>query len=1506
MKNAYRWIRAVTLTLILLAVGIPTSLFILLSVPSVQQAIKKRAEHELSTFLNSNVEIRDLAIRPFNRIALMDVSITDAEGEKAITIDRLGAGLSLTDILFFGDIVVNYVEIVGLDGRLYKENPDSPLNIRNITDALKPKEEKEETSFRLSISNILLRNIDFSYNVLSEAAPERRRFNRNHIEVNNLRADISIPILSNDIYAADIHRLALEERSGLAITDLHSRIFLSPDSVTVSDLGMELPRSSLRFSSLKLDFREGKNIISILGKNTIDFAINENSYVTPADLSCFFPPLGNFDSPMDLTLALKGDAEEFSLLPLKIKSKGSTDFLLEVNGKARRLLDIEGRGVNFDKIYLKSSGTDIGSLLPVTVPENIRSLIENIDKFVFQGTVELDEENAIAEGDFKSDIGNLKIDGKSSYDFSNEKLFPLDYSLQVEADDISLGELFPGKHFGNFTGKIASKGHINEKKEPDCEIEVSVASLDYLEYVYHDIFLNSEIRPTEVDISILSEDDPLFNFSANGSYTFHPQERKKLDFYVDAGTLNLYGMNLTDQYPGKSFSGRLNASLDWNETDDIQGEVRAEDISITDGTTRKVLLSNMSLEATGEYDDRKIVVNSDILDLIAKGRISLTAIGPEMRSMAHGLLPEVIPYKPSAINRKENSFDFALTLKEDSELNSFLNLPAYPLDRITVNGNIDTGEGDFNFSLKAPYIRQGDKLIKNTSVNISVADRREANVEFFTEYPTKQGPMTLSIVNSIIPDTVDTEIKWKIDRRQDYSGNVYLNTVFSGIKGENSYNPLLLTDISILESHMTFNDSLWVIDPAEINIAGNKFIKIDHLNIHGPNQGVSVSGAISENQSDELLADMQNIDLEYVFETLSIDNVKLGGSATGKVTASALLSNEPNLQTDGLSVKDISYNNCVIGDAVVLSNWDSDNKSVVLDADITQRNDLHSYINGAIFPTCDSLDINFKCDKVDIAFLQPYMQAFTSDVRGRATGEARLWGNFKYIDFEGKVFADSVRMKIDLTDTWYSATDTIVIDPGIINLDNLTLHDGHGHTAKLNGYVRHKYFKEPSFEFNITDADNLLVYDEKEWRNPRWYGTVYANGNAKIKGYPGYVGISCDMTTAAGTTFTYVLTDMEEAGEYTFIAYRDRDLTGIGDSVISVQPPPLVAEFLRDIGNGEDAGMSRHDIDLDIDITPEARMNLIMDPAGGDRIRSYGQGNMRITYNSVDEDLKMYGTYTLEKGDYNFTLQDIIIKDFTIRDGSSITFRGDPYAASLDITAIYSTNANLSDLDAMFLEDKDISRTNVPVHALLHISGDLHQPEISFDLEFPTLTQDTYRKVKSIVSTEEMMNRQIIYLLALNRFYTPEYMQSATRGNELISVASSTLSSQLSHILGQISDKFTIAPNIRSEKEDFSDMEVDLALSSTLLNNRLILNGNFGYRDNLMNTNQFIGDFDIEYLLNRKGTLRLKAYNRYNDRNFYYKTAATTQGVGIVVKHDFDSFTSFLNMFRKKKEEKNE
>ena len=591
---------------------------------------------------------------------------------------------------------------------------------------------------------------------------------------------------------------------------------------------------------------------------------------------------------------------------------------------------------------------------------------------------------------------------------------------------------------------------------------------------------------------------------------------------------------------------------------------------------------------------------------------------------------------------------------------------------------------------------------------------------------------------------------------------------------------------------------------------------------------------------------------------------------------------------------------CTIGDADIEAYWDNDDKAFAFDADITGLAGDKSRIAGKIFPMGEALDIDFNARHVPVGFLKPFMEAFASDIQGHATGHCRLFGTFKEVDLEGSVMAEDVKMKIDFTNTWYTANDSVIMTPGSIRLSDVTIRDAEDHTAKLDGIVRHTYFKEPIFRFEISQARDFLSFNATPKQYPDWYGTIYGNGGATISGYPGVVDIKVDMSTAPKSTFTFVLSDRLDAESYSFLNFRDVTPDTLKAPAKHDDTPEIVRELRNRIQASVADQPSAYNMDLRIGITKDAQMTLVMDPMAGDEIKATGEGNLHLAYQSVDNSLNIWGAYTVLSGNYRFTLQDIIIRDFIIKEGSEIRFDGDPYAVKTNLKAYYATNANLSDLDESFTQDKEISRTNVPVHALMLVNGDIRQPSIDFDLEFPTLTSDTYRKVRSIVSTTDMMNRQIIYLLALNRFYTPDYMASTTKGSELFSVASSTISSQLGNMLGKLSDNWSIAPNLRSDRGDFSDVEVDVALSSRLLNNRLLFNGNFGYRDNHLNTNQFVGDFDIEYLLNKRGSWRLKAYNRYNDRNFYVRSAQTTQGVGIVFRRDFDDFLSFLRKFRKK------
>jgi hypothetical protein len=166
-----------------------------------------------------------------------------------------------------------------------------------------------------------------------------------------------------------------------------------------------------------------------------------------------------------------------------------------------------------------------------------------------------------------------------------------------------------------------------------------------------------------------------------------------------------------------------------------------------------------------------------------------------------------------------------------------------------------------------------------------------------------------------------------------------------------------------------------------------------------------------------------------------------------------------------------------------------------------------------------------------------------------------------------------------------------------------------------------------------------------------------------------------------------------------------------------------------------------------------------------------------------------------------------------------------------------------------------------------------------------------------------MMNRQIVYLLVLSRFYTsPEYMREDRMNNDW-SFLTSTLSTQISNMLGKLSDNFQVGTKLHQSYEgEQTNTEVELLLSSQLLNNRLTINGNFGYVSNpYFNGNEgnnetvpLIGDFDVEYKLTNTGDIRLKFFNHYNYRNYLSQYPQMTQGLGILFRKDFNLFGDIL------------
>ena len=114
------------------------------------------------------------------------------------------------------------------------------------------------------------------------------------------------------------------------------------------------------------------------------------------------------------------------------------------------------------------------------------------------------------------------------------------------------------------------------------------------------------------------------------------------------------------------------------------------------------------------------------------------------------------------------------------------------------------------------------------------------------------------------------------------------------------------------------------------------------------------------------------------------------------------------------------------------------------------------------------------------------------------------------------------------------------------------------------------------------------------------------------------------------------------------------------------------------------------------------------------------------------------------------------------------------------------------------------------------------------------------------------------------------------------------------------SSNWSFGPNISTGSNGWNNAEYEGLLSGKLFNDRLLINGQFGYRDNINSTTNFIGDFNIRYLLTPKGGFSVNIYNQTNDR-YFTKNSLTTQGIGLLIKKEFNRWSDlFGNKHRKR------
>lgn len=1451
---------------------------ILTHLPFVQNAIGNAVETALTEKFGTKATVGKVNLGFLNRVIVDDFCLYDQQKKPMIKASRLSVNIDFYRLLTQRKVHIAAAQIFGLRSTLYRSDLNSPLNCQFALDSLASKDTTRHTALDVAIRSLVVRNGEIKYDCLSEA-PTHGRFNRHHLALSNISAHILLPRLTNNALQLNVKRLALKEASGLELSDLHFKLNADRKQALLKQFELSLPHSSLTVDSIQATyaFNNGQ-----FDKNSLTYKGNiSRAKIVLADIACFLPTLKTAYSPLFAHVDFAGTVSTLHVNQLDLRT-ANNEMSVSVAGALQRKNGLTWRA-QIDECRANAQMIDFicnnFKAIQINIPDKIRQL----GSIAFTGNSSGNKEQIALNGLLSTDAGKQKID----VSFGNGLL-----QGHVETEQFDLNRLTNDPRWGYITANLDIMGRIpNGKlqlnnKQLYLKAKGIVSKIDYQGYTFHDINIDGELCEG-IASGMVSINDAKVEITLEGDYQ---QENGTHTAHLTAEMQHFDPTALKFSMPWKdaTINGKLTADVSGNTPKDLLGTIILQDFTIA-SAENVYAINRLNLVAKEENAQRRLHMESDFGEAEIVGKVDYTSILQSVNNIVARRLP-TLPLLQKVSASRQNNFQLNATLRKSDWLNMFFNVPLQLDEPLTIKGTLDDEHDRLTLDLNAPQFNYDGNTYKNSQIQLTTQSN-QVHPSIYSNIETIKimgdgKPMDIHLIADAADNKLKTLLSWNNNAEKSFKGEFSSSTdFFVNETGKPT------AHVQIHPSDIQVNDTLWHVQPSDI-VYSDKSLLIDHFAIEHNKQHIIVSGKATKATEDELTVDLKDVDVSYITNLVNFHAVEFSGYATGKGKVRGLFSTpeaSAQLQVNGFQLEGGRLGT-LFADVV----WNNEEKQIDINAHADDDNHATTLVKGYVSPAKHFIDLNIRAIHTRVEFLQSFCSSFMDHVDGYADGEVQLAGDLSYINLTGQLVANGAFSVTPLNTRYTMRNDTVRFIPDNIVFSNDTIRDQYGHIGIVQGQLHHQHLTNLTYDLDI-EARNLLCYDFKDYGEDTFFGTVYGTGSCAIKGRNGTIDFDINVTPQKGSFLEYNAASPDAITDQGFITWRDV-------TERSKQPTDSVSSSAQ---NSNHSGRNlpfyetTSDIHLNflINVTPDATLRLLMDKASGDYISLNGSGTIQATYYNKGT-LDLFGTYLVDHGIYKLTIQNVIKKEFLFQQGSTIVFGGRPYSAALDLKGLYTINGvSLSDLQI----GQSFSSNNVRVDCLMNISGTPDAPHVEFDIDLPTVNTEAKQMVRSLINSEEEMNQQVIYLLSIGRFYN----QTSNNANEnqnqaslaMQSLLSGTISQQINNVLSSFinTSNWNFGANISTGNEGFNNAEYEGLLSGRLLNNRLLINGQFGYRDNANATTSFIGDFDVRYLLFPNGNLAIKVYNQTNDR-YFTRNSLNTQGIGIILKKDFSNWRDLFGI----------
>lgn len=1453
-------------------IAVYASLILLFSLPSVQKALANWIADILSEKLETRVEIGSVNLGFLNRVRVSDLTMFDRNGTQMLKVPHVSGSMNYLQIIR-GNIHISTAQLFSPTIIIYSDSIGAEPNFQFVIDAFSSDSE-EKTPLNVRVNTFILRHANMSYDVKSE--PHRQfvdsaqglyAIDVNHLKLTGVGMNLSLKTLTDDSLNLGIKRLSAKElNSGLEVENMSFNLEANKSEALLTKLSLNSLNSSLSIEKLRLFYSKFQQ------DGSFRFApVQLRALIVPSDFQSLLPLLNKVHTPLHLIADVSGGSSNLNIDRLHLSNP-----LGSIKVDAMSSVGISDGKVENAEAYIKDVHVTADGMKELLQGFGIA---ESISKpLVALGDVDYTGEMNYYKGSISS-VGQL-----------NTTAGNIDYKAQMDTTRI----LTAHSNVKNFNvGRVMNNNNYGLAN------------------------LNMDIKTQGSQILSLSGlcdvQSPAINVQSDMKYKYQGGTYD-LKLLCDIDNINPQALALMSGHKGDKFSGIVAGHLVGSTVDNVAGKVRLTDLSLQNDSVR-IDVDSITIDIERQTNNSHMSVYGDFVKIDVDGDIYLSSLARQVTTMLQPHLNKLITVKPSHDNVTYSNFTYNAVINPHPLLEHYLPSNVSLVTPVESYGFVNTELQQLSMNVKSKKVEYGERQFNNVLVRCNnTAENLSANLSTIVTSDESAARVDLQAVasNSIIDGNVRLQLRGNTNINMDLNSQVSFADSLGSLK----------TNIDIGKSLLTINDSLWHISPSVISIY-KKDIAFNDFQLNGANDSyLRVNGMTSaSSDNDSIVARINNLQIGYILDAIDFTVVNIDGMASGTMVLDDVMSDNPLFHAN-LNVDDLIFESGSMGRATIHGSWNKENEAIMLDAWMVQLpkegeavvmptgTELHGFVS----PAKNDLRLDITANRTNADFLNGFLNDIFHPIKGNMTGMVSVIGPLDNVNLVGEVDADLTIALLATSVPYQAVNQHASLRPNSIVFSDVVLTDRFGNEGRVNGTVSHRNLANFKYDFDAKFS-HILAYDERTFNENNFYATVFADGDLKVSGSDGHpMYITANITPTRGSTFVYDSASPDAITSGNFIEFND--ITPVDTTQTSNDDYMLFNYFgTSDADESRDFVWKRNEqstdsldtrylyhgdlyMDFNVDLNENCQIRLRMDNNADGYITAYGRGFLTAKYHNKGS-LELFGTYDIQRGSYRLYMQDLIYKDLIIEEGSSVEFNGEPFGAHIHLLCHHTVNAvPLSDLTATTAY---AANNKVKVNCILDITGTLGNMAFKFNIDILNVSDEIKQLARSMINSEEEMNTQIIYLLALGRFYPTTQTLTSTdnaSSSAVNSLVSSTLSGQLNNIIGNLignNSNWNFGTGIVTGEQGWNDLDVEGSLSGRLFNDRLLINGNFGYRDNtLTNTGTFVGDFEVRWRLGKThGNTYLKAYNQTNDR-YFTKSTLNTQGIGLSYVHDFETWKTIF------------